>query len=207
MDYPTEKDEEKQSILQAVTKLAQTCNYEAVHTHHVTFLALRLFDDLQGLHKLGQQERLWLEYASILHDIGWFEGWHNHHKTALRIIQNTTLLPFDSKERLIIGSIARYHRKALPDPHQHDHFATLSHPEQDKVRKLSACLRLADALDRTHYNRVKYLNCSITPKKIVVQCVVKIEPPEEAQAAQAKSDLLQLVFKRKLILEWKIEPK
>jgi exopolyphosphatase/pppGpp-phosphohydrolase len=205
MDDPTEINEKNQSILKAVTNLAQTCDYEAVHTHQVTFLALRLFDDLQGLHKLGQQERFWLQYASILHDIGWFEGWHGHHKTALRIILNTPLLPFDHKERLIIGSIARYHRKALPDPHQHDHFATLTHAEQDLVRKLSACLRLADALDRTHCNRVKNLNCSITPKKIVVQCDVETQPIEEAEAAQAKCDLLQLVFKRKIILEWKIE--
>ena len=206
MDNPIEVDKKNQSILQAVTQLAQTCDYDSVHSLHVTFLALRLFDDLQGLHKLGQQERLWLEYASILHDIGWFEGWQGHHKTAQRIILNTPLLPFDSKERLIIGSIARYHRKALPDPHQHDHFATLTHPEQDIVRKLSACLRLADALDRTHRNRVKNFYCSITPKNIVVQCVVEYEPPEEAEAAQTKSDLLQLVFKRKLILEWKIVP-
>ena len=207
MGNPTEVDEKNRSILQAVTKLAQTCDYEADHTHHVTFLALRLYDDLQGLHKLGQQERLWLEYASILHDIGWFEGGHGHHKTALRIILNTPLLPFNSKERLIVGSVARYHRKGLPDPHQHDHFATLTHPEQEMVRKLSACLRLADALDRTHCSRVKNLNCSITPKKIVVQCVVEFEPPDEAEAAQVKSDLFQLVFKRKLILEWNIEPK
>ena len=206
MDNPTDINAKNQSTLQAVTKLAQTCEYEANHTHQVTFLALRLFDDLQGLHKLGQQERLWLQCAGILHDIGWIEGWHGHHKTALRIILNTPLLPFESKERLIIGSIARYHRKALPDPHQHDHFATLSHPEQDVVRKLSAFLRLADGLDRTHCSRVKDLKCSITPRKIVVQCAVGSEPLEEAEAALAKSDLLQVVFKRKLILEWKTEP-
>ncbi|MBE3144236.1 MAG: HD domain-containing protein [Planctomycetes bacterium] len=205
MDNPTDINAQNQSTLLAVTKLAQTCEYETTHTHQVTFLALRLFDDLQGLHNLGQQERLWLQCAGILHDIGWIEGWHGHHKTALRIILNTPLLPFKSKERLIIGSIARYHRKALPDPHQHDHFATLSHPEQNVVRKLSAFLRLADGLDRTHCSRVKDLKCSVTPRKIVVQCFVGSIPLEEAEAALAKSDLLQVVFKRKLILEWKTE--
>jgi hypothetical protein len=53
---------------------------------------------------------------------------------------------------------------------------------------------------------VKDLKCNITPRKIVVQCLVGSEPLEEGEAALAKSDLLKVVFKRKLILEWKTEP-
>ena len=60
---------EQQSVLQAVLLLAQTCEFEVNHTLHVTRLALRLFDELHSLHRLGQRERNWLIYAGILHGL------------------------------------------------------------------------------------------------------------------------------------------
>ncbi|MEA4906585.1 MAG: HD domain-containing protein, partial [Anaerolineaceae bacterium] len=80
--------------MQAVLQLARNCEYEVQHSHQVTFLALRLFDELKTLHQLGDRERRWLEYAGILHDIGWIEGWKGHHKATLRIILTTPTLLF-----------------------------------------------------------------------------------------------------------------
>lgn len=44
---------------------------EPTHTLHVTRLALVLFDSLQAWHGFGSIERLLLEAAVTLHDIGW----------------------------------------------------------------------------------------------------------------------------------------
>jgi exopolyphosphatase/pppGpp-phosphohydrolase len=195
----TPADEER---LQAVIRLAQTCNYEADHTHQVTRLALRLFDELTNIHKLGLRERFWLQSAAILHDIGWIEGWKSHHKVSLRIILTASILPFDSKERLIIGSIARYHRKALPDI-SHDHFAALTPEEQQSVRLLSALLRVADGLDRTHQNRVRDVKCRVTSKQITLVCSVQQESDDENKLILEKGDLFEIVFQRKLVLAWK----
>ncbi len=190
------------STLTAVIQLAQTCDYDASHTSQVTRLALRLFDQLQTLHNLGAEEREWLHYAGLLHDIGWIEGWREHHKVALRIILDTPLLPFSNKERLIIGSIARYHRKALPDI-KHDHFAALAEDERHLVEVLASMLRLADGLDSTHQRRVRDLTCKVTEKKITVQCMVQGEAVEEEKAAAGKSDLMSRAFGRKVKFDWK----
>lgn len=205
MEYPLNNlDSLQQAGLKAVIQLAQTCDYEAGHSHQVTRLALLLFDELEPLHHLGLDKRYWLECAGILHDIGWIEGWRNHHKTALRIILTTPLLLFNNKERLIIGSIARYHRKALPKI-SHDHFASLEPDDRQVVCVLSACLRMADGLDHSHQNWVKDLRCLIKTKKIVVECDVTSESKEEALAAQQRTDLLADVFQREVIFEWKLE--
>ena len=197
-------DSLQQDALKAVVRLAKTCDYEASHSHQVTRLALLLFDELEPLHKLGLEQRYWLECAGILHDIGWIEGWHNHHKTALRIILTTPLLPFNNRERHIIGSIARYHRKALPKI-SHDHFASLEPDDRQVVSVLSACLRMADGLDHSHQNRIKDLRCKIRAKKIVVLCEVTSKSEEEALAAQQRTDLLAAVFQRPVVIEWKLE--
>jgi exopolyphosphatase/pppGpp-phosphohydrolase len=190
---------DQQPILQSVLRLAQTCEYDAHHTLQVTRLAVQLFEEFQPYHHLLEADRLHLVYAGILHDIGWIEGQHDHHRTSLRIILTTSMLTFTNKERLIIGSIARYHRKSLPDP-KHDHFAALDSDEQIKVSIMASFLRLADALDRTHRQRVKNFSCRITPKRITLTCQTAAPASEEYQAALQKGDLLQKLYQRKLVL-------
>ena len=189
------------SRLQAVLQLAQDCEYEMEHTHQVTRLALRLFDELEPLHGLGAEERFWLRCGALLHDIGLIKGARRHHKTSLRIILDTPLLPFDTRERLIVGSIARYHRKALPQE-THAHFAALDPADQDNVSILAALLRVADGLDYTHQNLVEDLSCEITPQQIIVHCAVRRAAEVERQRALYKGNLLEQVLNRELVVEW-----
>ncbi|TLN24103.1 HD domain-containing protein, partial [bacterium] len=91
MEFLSQMTPIQENAVQACLRLAQMMEYEADHTHQVTRLALRLFDETVELHKLGELERFWLQCAGLLHDIGWVEGWKGHHKTSLRIIQTTQL--------------------------------------------------------------------------------------------------------------------
>jgi exopolyphosphatase / guanosine-5'-triphosphate,3'-diphosphate pyrophosphatase len=182
---------------QAVVDLAKTCESEYDHVNHVAYLTLRLFDDLQPIHHLDRNDRSLLQYAAILHDIGWVEGWKNHHKTSLHIILETQLLPFSHHDRLIIGSIARYHRKALPNL-SHDHFAALVPEDRKKVQILAAFLRLADGLDRTHRCKIKDLACKLKKSTIQVSCASAFPALEELSGGIEKSDLLSLLFDREI---------
>lgn len=190
--------------MDSVTRLLQICGCDNEHTHHVTFLALRLFDELQSLHKLDESARALLNYAALLHDIGWIEGEKGHHMATLRIILNTPLLHFTNKERLMIGSIARYHRRALPDK-THDHYSALSTREQGLVSELGGMLRIADALDTTHLRRVQDITCDVRPRKVVLHCKVKKAAPDEKKMVQEKGDLFESVYKHRLDVEWALE--
>jgi len=203
-----EGKEEDATAIQSVLKLAQSCEYEVQHTHQVTRLALRLFDELRAVHGLGPQDRRWLQYAALLHDIGLIEGPKGHHKASLRIILDSPLLPFGETERLIIGSIARYHRAALPTK-RHRHFARLKPATRRVVCLLAAVLRVADGLDYTHQSLVADLVCDVAPTKIVVRCTLRQLPTErgerlaeiERQRALDRGQLLELVLERKLVIE------
>ena len=189
------------SQLKSAFSLAENCNYPQKHTWQVAHLSQRLFSELESLHKLGEQENFWLLSAAILHDIGiWPEGRRAHHKTALKMILNAKVIQLNDKERLIIGSIARYHRKALPN-NQHDHFSALSEKEKGIVSTLSAILRIANGLDVTHSARICDLKCKISKKKIIIICDTDKPKPElEKQAALEKSDLMQKFFQREIII-------
>jgi putative phosphoesterase len=179
--------------LKSIQHLAETCRYEVGHTHQVTRLALRLFDELSKVHHLGAEERFWLHAAALLHDIGWIEGQKGHHKTALRIILKTPILTFDHTQRLIIGSIVRYHRKALPKK-KHAHFSALMPPQRKVVSMLAGILRVADGLDRTHRNLVEDVSCEVTPDQIILKCLVRRPAEVERLTAMKKGDLLEKIF-------------
>jgi exopolyphosphatase/guanosine-5'-triphosphate,3'-diphosphate pyrophosphatase len=183
-----------------IQQLAGTYIDDLEHSNQETKLATQLFDELTSLHGLSNIERDWLEQAALLHDIGWVEGWKGHHKTSLRIILESQKLPFDQKERLIIGSIARYHRKSLPTL-EHDHYAALQKSERVCVSKLAALLRIADGLDRTHRNTVQILRCVIGGDEVLIHCQVNIPAGEEEKEGTKKADLFEKVFKKKIIIQ------
>lgn len=207
LDMPSDKQNDVQAseedIINASIQLAKSCGYEPEHTNQVTRLALRLFDELASLHGLGSKERFWLQNAAILHDIGWIEGPNRHHKTALRIILEDQTIPLPEDEKLIVASIARYHRAALPKK-KHKHYASLDKRNRQIVKILASILRVADGLDRTHQSIVNDVSCDITPDQIIISCAVKRPSEGDRQAALDKGDLMEKVFNRTLVVEWKL---
>ncbi|MDQ1317188.1 MAG: Phosphoesterase, partial [Candidatus Poribacteria bacterium] len=189
--------------LKASFQLAKSCGYEEEHSNQVAKLSLSLFDELQPLHQLGQRERFLLHNSAILHDIGWIEGQNKHHKTALKIILGDTTLLLNERERLIVGSIARYHRAALPKM-KHPHFSSLEPSDRKIVEVLASILRIADGLDRTHQSMVNSVSCEITMDRITIRCDVMRPSEADRQAALDKGQLIQKVFKKKLSIEWQM---
>lgn len=187
--------------LEAVLALARACDYEVEHSHQVTRLALALFNQTQPVHRLGPQERFRLQCAALLHDIGYVQGTKGHHKRALEIILSSDLLPFGRRDRLIIGSVARYHRKAAPSS-RHKHFAQLAGEDRRRVRVLAAILSLVDSLDSSHRSLVHDLSCTLTARRATVRCVVYGLYEEMRQRVFEKGSLFEKVFDRKLALEW-----
>ena len=133
----------------SVFELAERCNYWPDHSQQVARLAVGLFDQTRAIHGLTDREREWLEYAAILHDIGVHISYERHHKHSYYLIRNGDLRGFEPDEIEKIALIARYHRQAAPK-RDHDGFGDLKRRARRAVRSLSAMLRLAESLDRSH---------------------------------------------------------
>jgi len=133
----------------SVIELAERCSYLPDHAQQVARLSLQIFDATRKRHGLGDREREWLEYASLLHDIGVHISYEAHHKHSYYLIKHGDLRGFDPHETELIALIARYHRQATPKK-SHEEFGALRRPERRRVRLLAAILRLAEGLDRSH---------------------------------------------------------
>jgi exopolyphosphatase/guanosine-5'-triphosphate,3'-diphosphate pyrophosphatase len=181
--------------------LGRSNGFEKKHAQHVTMLALRLFDELQPLHRMGGTEKQWLFTAAMLHDIGKSRNPELHHKLAREIIVSSGGLPFQKKQRKMIALIARYHRSILPDV-SHKHFGRLDPVLQDCVSKLAALLRLADGLDKYHKGLVRNVCCDIRRK--AVRFIVESRDSVELDKAMRKADLFEAAFGRKVKLRLEI---
>jgi exopolyphosphatase/guanosine-5'-triphosphate,3'-diphosphate pyrophosphatase len=135
-------------------ELAERCNWEADHSKKVAHLALSLFDQTITTHGLGDREREWLEFASLLHDIGNHISYEKHHRHSYYLIKHGDLRGFEPEEIEVIALVARYHRRALP-ARSHIGLADLSKKLQKAVAVLASFLRIAETLDRSRNGIVR----------------------------------------------------
>jgi exopolyphosphatase/guanosine-5'-triphosphate,3'-diphosphate pyrophosphatase len=151
---------EAERVLDACVRLGRRYQFDEAHARHVSRFAAQLFDDLQAVHAFGLRDRMLLRAAGILHDIGDYIHYSGHHKHSYYLIQHADIMGVTPDERAIVANIARYHRKGPPDP-THPNFRDLSKEARGKVRGLAAILRIADALDREHKQKIESVRAAI----------------------------------------------
>jgi exopolyphosphatase/guanosine-5'-triphosphate,3'-diphosphate pyrophosphatase len=140
---------------ESVENLAHRFNSEPEHVRRVAALSRDVFDGLAaaGLHDYGDAERELLWAACVLHDIGTAIDYEDHHRHSHYLILNAGLPGFDPRELLLVGLIARYHRKGDPDASE---LAGLAQDGDDeRLRLLCAIIRLAEQLERSRDGAIR----------------------------------------------------
>jgi exopolyphosphatase/guanosine-5'-triphosphate,3'-diphosphate pyrophosphatase len=188
-----------------VLQLAERSESVLAHNLQSARLAVRLFDLTLSVHGLGAREREWLEYAALLHDIGYSIHYNDHHKHSYYLITNATLDAFDPREIEILAHVARYHRGRRPKPHRQPTLLALKPWQQKVIVKLACLLRVADALDRTHASRVAAIYASIRPHRVKLEVLSGYDVGLELEAAREHTELFAATFGRKLALRQGLE--
>lgn len=181
----------------SVFELLRKCDWHENHSRHVTTTALRIFDHLREELDLEAGDRDLLEYASLMHDIGYHISQKKHHKHALYLIRHADLRGFREEEIEVMANVARYHRKSTPKK-RHKHYRKLEKPLRRKIEKLSGILRIADGMDRSHYQNVRDLEIGIDQKEIHIHLFTQADPQLEIWGAMRKRHLFEEVTGRAL---------
>jgi exopolyphosphatase / guanosine-5'-triphosphate,3'-diphosphate pyrophosphatase len=189
------------AVLAAARAYAARMGHTSPHAEQSRWLARRLFDELAGVHGLPDQLGLVLELAALLHDIGEVVHRRSHHKHSEYMILNGRIPGLASPEREMVAAVARAHRKSAPDGKKHGNYAALPPARQLEVRKLAALLRLADALDADHRQKIVGLRADIKPRRIRLQLEVHANGAPAAVPELRKAEAFETEFDRKLTLE------
>jgi exopolyphosphatase / guanosine-5'-triphosphate,3'-diphosphate pyrophosphatase len=191
-------DELRAQVLASAGVLGEKYRYDATHARSVAHLATRLFDELRAEHGLPARDRLLLEVAAFLHDVGIFIGLRAHHKHSLYILSNAEIFGLSQEDMAVVANVARYHRRGMPTK-SHAEFMTLERERRVDVLKMAAILRLANALDADHLQKVREVHMLRDTEPWVLEVEGAGDMTMERLAALARADLFTDVFGRRLV--------
>jgi exopolyphosphatase/guanosine-5'-triphosphate,3'-diphosphate pyrophosphatase len=190
----------EQQVLASADALGQRYRLDREHGHHVANLCARLFDELKEEHGLGDHERLLLKVAGLLHDVGMYLSLRAHHKHSQYILAESQIFGLSSEDTAIVSNIARYHRRGMP---QRSHVPYVALDRQDRlvVNKLAAILRIANALDAEHMQKVRDLRVSRRGSTWVIELEGSGDLTMERLAATARADMFVDTFGRQIVVQ------
>jgi exopolyphosphatase/guanosine-5'-triphosphate,3'-diphosphate pyrophosphatase len=167
------------------------------HHRHVARLAVALFDQLRPVHELGLVERRLLELAALVHDVGGQIAFERHERHSYYLIKNADLRGFTPAEVDIIALVARYHRGPSPKK-RHREYGALRKRDRRVVKHLAALLRIADGLDRSHFQTVRGLKVTADKERVRIDVEAAEDAELEIFTAERKARLFERTFGRAL---------
>jgi len=161
------------------------------HPRHVSKLALQLFESLRPWHGLGDAERDLLSFSALLHDVGSVVGYDGHAEHSAYIIRNGNLRGLHAGEVEQVALIARYHGKARPRRGRDAQYAALPKRARRTVKWLSAILRVAEGLDRSHYQLVRDVSVHRRGGRFAIVATAARDAQLELWAGRSRLDTLE----------------
>lgn len=147
------------NIISSVWYIGKKYAIDEVHSVFIENLTLSIFDQMTKIHMLGDRERLYLRVASILHDVGKYLNHNSHDIHSYNIIRFLDIMGFSDEELNVVANVVRYHSDDIPDL-SHGNYRALKPSEQIIVSKLAVILRISEALDISHKQKIIDLKIS-----------------------------------------------
>lgn len=160
------KTEAINDIINSVWYIGKKFGIDKVHSENVKNLAVSIFDQTLKIHKLKEKEKLYLEVAAILHDVGKYVDLNEHDIHSYNIISSQNIMGLSNDELKLVANIARYHLDSIPD-FSHSNYKILSERERIIVSKLAAILKLAESMDISHKQKIKKVDITNDGSKLL----------------------------------------
>jgi exopolyphosphatase/guanosine-5'-triphosphate,3'-diphosphate pyrophosphatase len=198
--YGEKKSQYRDQIISSALQLGRKYMFDEQHGLATARYAAKLFDETRSLHHLHADNKLLLEVAALLHDIGHFVNMTGHHKHSMYLLLATPIIGLNPGQMAIVANVARYHRKSFPKP-QHPEYGGRSSKDRVAISKLAAILRLADAMDNEHAARVTDFEVEHKKPKFVIRLKGEGDLLLEKWSLSRKADLFEEVFSTKVVVE------
>jgi exopolyphosphatase / guanosine-5'-triphosphate,3'-diphosphate pyrophosphatase len=164
--------------------------------------AAQLFDQLERVHELPEEYRLWLRAAAMMQGVGKYMNHQGRHRHSQYIIANSEVFGFSPQQRAIVAAITRYQGKTRPDALDRV-MRTVPVEEHTHVIRAIVLLRLAQTLnqDRGTTAAVR-LKTRVYPKRVIMDLIPSRGGAElELWSLKKEAPYFREVFRRELFVE------
>lgn len=189
-----------ENVLLGMTK------HELVHAKYITDLAIKLYDELEPLHRADKNTRRCLIAASLLHDIGKRINYYSHARHGCYMLVNSNLYGLSHVEQAFSAFLVMNSHGLTPKEYKNFLYGKLLDQEQRLLgQKISIILALAEALDESHEQFIRHLsvNLKYTSVLLVVTYLNGRDISVTKAAVEKLGKSFKKEFKKTLEIEWK----
>ncbi|MBO5373310.1 MAG: HD domain-containing protein [Lachnospiraceae bacterium] len=190
-----------EDILSAAKHLSKRYESFSPHIDALTQMSALIFDSMKKQHGMGKRERLLLQIAAILHDCGKYVSLAHGPECSYDIIKKSEIIGLSHLEREIIACTVLYNTYPLAD---YEELADkLDKSAYMIVAKLSAILRVANAMDRSHKQKFKNVKAAIRNRQLVITIENQDDIILEKGLLAEKAEYFERVFGIKPVIHEK----
>ena len=167
-------------------------------------IALTIFDSMKKIHGLGKRERLYLRLSALLHDCGKYITMVNLGEASYNIIMATEIIGLSHREREIVANIVRFnHSPFLYYGQLGSDTINIDRDAYLIIAKLTAILRVANSLDRSHKQKLKGVKAQLRENQLVMTVDSQEDITLEKGFFEARAGFFQEVFSIQPVLKQK----
>ena len=133
-----------------------------------------------------------LQIATILHDCGKYISITQPGECSYNIIMATEIIGLSHNEREIVANVVRYNTREFDYKSGTD--KTMSNTMYLTVAKLTAILRIANAMDRSHRQKLKKMKIFLKQEELVIQVETLEDISLELALFSQKADFFEEVY-------------
>ena len=152
---------------------------------------------------MKERERLLLRMAVMLHDVGKYISLNNVADSSYNIIMSNEIIGLSHIEREMVALIAKYNTAVLPSYDELVMESSLSAEQYLTVSELTAIVRLANALDRSHLQKIQSIRAALKERELHLSLTVDRDFTLEQGLCQDKLDFFNEVFSIQPIIKMK----
>ncbi len=165
-------------------------------------IALTIFDSMKKVHGLGQRDRLLLRLATLLHDCGKYISMANLGECSYSIIMATEIIGLSHMEREIVANVVKFNHEEF-EYYDVSKASTLDQESYLRIAKLTAILRVANGLDRSHKQKFKDVKTILKDDVLTITVDTKEDITLEKGMFNHRADFFEEVYSVKPVIKQK----
>ena len=166
-------------------------------------IALNIYDHMKKIHGLAKRERLLLTLATILHDCGKYISMSNLAECSYNIILSTEIIGLSHVEREIVANVVKYNHQKFGYYEELSRNSTLDRSAYMVIAKLTAILKVANGLDRSHKQKFKDIKVLLKENTLLITVNTDEDITLEQGLIGARADFFEEVYSVRPVIKQK----
>ena len=201
--FITQKHNFEQDIIACAVNISKRYMGSKSRGEMLSKISLNIFDSMKKLHGLSKRERLLLHIVSLLHDCGKYISLANVAECSYNIIMSTEIIGLSHQEREIVANVVKYNHLDFEYFEEMDSQSTIDKQAYLTIAKLTAIIRIANGLDRSHKQKFDNMQVFLKDRELVIAISNDEDITLEKELFVTKADFFEEVFSIRPVIKQK----